>query len=705
MKQILQDISNGDTLLVEAPAPVSVDKACLIRSCTSLVSTGTERMLVDFGRANLAQKALQQPHRVREVLDKVATDGLGPTVEAVRSRLDVPSPLGYSNVGVIVDAGNTSFTEGDRVVSNGPHAELVSVGQNLCAHIPDEVDDESAAFTVLGAIALQGIRLAQPTLGETVVVTGLGVVGLLTVQLLRAQGCRVLGIDLDASRCELARSFGAQTVDLSQGEDPLAAAQAISRGRGVDAVLITAVSKSNEPVHQAALMCRQRGRIVLVGVVGLELSREDFFKKELTFQVSCSYGAGRHDPQYVEKGNDYPVGFVRWTAQRNFEAVLDMMATGALDVKPLLTHRFPIDDASRAYELLDDPAALGILLEYPESGQALGTRSVDLSAPPSYTPQDVVCAVVGGGQYASRVLIPALAAAGARLDTLVTRGGVSAVHQGKKHGFASASSDVEAALASDAVNTVVIATRHNLHAQQVVAALQAGKQVFVEKPLALNHHELEAIDTAWQGQQGNSRLMVGYNRRFSPLTQAMKARLDKIIGPKTYILTMNAGAIPAGHWTQDLEQGGGRIVGEACHYIDLLRYLVGAPIAGFTASRIGAAPGVEVADDKATITLTFEEGSMGTIHYFANGHKAFPKERIEAFGGDAVMQLDNFRQLRGFGAKGFRNQRLLQQDKGNKACAAAFVESIRSAAPAPIPYEEILEVARVSIEIAEQLRR
>ena len=264
MKQILQDISNGDTLLVEAPAPVSVDKACLIRSCTSLVSTGTERMLVDFGRANLAQKALQQPHRVREVLDKVATDGLGPTVEAVRSRLDVPSPLGYSNVGVIVDAGNTSFTEGDRVVSNGPHAELVSVGQNLCAHIPDEVDDESAAFTVLGAIALQGIRLAQPTLGETVVVTGLGVVGLLTVQLLRAQGCRVLGIDLDASRCELARSFGAQTVDLSQGEDPLAAAQAISRGRGVDAVLITAVSKSNEPVHQAALMCRQRGRIVAV---------------------------------------------------------------------------------------------------------------------------------------------------------------------------------------------------------------------------------------------------------------------------------------------------------------------------------------------------------------------------------------------------------------------------------------------------------
>jgi predicted dehydrogenase/threonine dehydrogenase-like Zn-dependent dehydrogenase len=704
VKQIFQDLKSGETRIEEVLCAHGTTGQMLIRTATSLVSVGTERMLVDFGKANLVEKALQQPDKVRQAVDKVRTDGLAPTVEAIRSKLDQPMPLGYSNVGVVVDNGGTSFAVGDRVVSNGHHAEVVRVPKNLCARIPDAVDDESAAFTVLGSIALQGIRLAQPTLGEAVVVTGLGLIGLLTVQLLRAQGCRVLGIDFDSGKCELARSFGAEVVDLSRGEDPLSVAQAFSRGRGVDAVLITASSKSNEPVHQAATMCRQRGRIVLVGVVGLQLSRADFYEKELSFQVSCSYGPGRYDSEYEDKGNDYPVGFVRWTEQRNFEAVLDMMASGALDVKPLINHRFTIDDAPRAYQLLDEPGTLGILIDYPDSGQALATRTIELGAPVAYAPQDVVCSFVGGGNYASRVLMPAFTEAGARLDTLVTSGGVSAVHQGKKHGFAKASTDLDATLADGAVNTVVIATGHNLHAQQVVAAVSSGKQVFVEKPLALTLDELVDIDTAWQAQDGKSRLMVGYNRRFSSLTVTMKGLLDKVTGPKTFILTMNAGHIPADHWTQDRELGGGRIIGEACHYIDLLRFLVGAPISGFTASSLGAAPGVDISEDKASITLTFEDGSLGTIHYFANGGKAFPKERIEAFGGDGVLQLDNFKRLKGYGWKGFRSQRLLNQDKGQKACVAAFVDSVRSGGPTPIPYEEIMEVARVSIEVAEALR-
>jgi predicted dehydrogenase/NADPH:quinone reductase-like Zn-dependent oxidoreductase len=580
----------------------------------------------------------------------------------------------------------------------------VRVPKNLCALIPDNVDDESAACTVLGAIALQGTRLAQPTLGEVMVVTGLGLVGLLTVQLLRAQGCRVLGIDLDSDKCELARSFGASVVDLSKGEDPVAVAQILSRGRGVDGVIITASTKSNEPVHQAAKMCRQRGRIVLVGVVGLELSRADFYEKELTFQVSCSYGPGRYDSEYEGKGHDYPVGFVRWTQQRNSEAVLDMMASGALDVKPLITHRFSIDEAPEAYKLLDAPGTLGIVIDYPNSADALAVKTVSLTAPIAYKPKEVVCSFVGGGNYASRVLIPAFSDAGASLHTLVTSGGVSAVHQGKKHGFAKASTDLEATLVDETVNTVVIATQHKLHAQQIIAGLNAGKQVFVEKPFALTLDELESIDSAWQVGQGKSRLMVGYNRRFSPLTVTMKALLNKVAGPKTFILTMNAGDIPADHWTQDREMGGGRIIGEACHYIDLLRFLVGAPISGFTAASLGAASGVGITEDKASITLTFEDGSMGTIHYFANGGKAFPKERIEAFGGDGVLQLDNFKRLQGFGWKGFKSQRLLNQDKGQKACAAAFVESVRLGLPAPIPYEEIIEVARVSIEVAQTLR-
>ena len=705
MKAILSDLNNGEISVTELPSPSPQLGKVLIATGNTLISAGTERMLIEFGRGSLLSKVRRHPEKFKMVLEKIKTDGLAPTLEAVRSKLDHPLPLGYCNVGRVLEAPGTSFEAGDRVVSNGYHAQVVRIPKNLCARVPDCVDDESAAFTVLGAIALQGIRLVAPTVGETVVVTGLGLIGLLAVQLLRANGCRVLGIDFDTAKCDLARKFGAETVDLSRGEDPIAKATEFSRGRGVDGVVITASTKSNEPVSQAATMCRKRGRIVLVGVVGLELSRDDFFEKELTFQVSCSYGPGRYDDNYEQKGNDYPVGFVRWTEQRNFEAVLDLMASGSLNVKPLITHRYDIDDALEAFEKLNDKTALGILLNYPQERESrLVSSVVELRKAGAYHGSESVVGCVGAGNYASRVLIPAFKVAGARMDTVVTSGGVSAVHHGGKNGFVTAATDVSAVYDNSSINTVVIATQHNQHAGQVCDALSAGKHVFVEKPLALSIEEVDAVREAYDKQGGKCQVMVGYNRRFAPHVKRMKALLEPISGPKVFLMTMNAGAIPSDHWTQDPKVGGGRIVGEACHYIDLMRYLSGSKIKSFNATAIGGTDDATIKEDKASVTLTFEDGSFGTIHYLANGGKAFPKERIEVFANDAVLQLDNFRKIEGFGWKGFKKERLLRQDKGQSACTKAFVDAIKSGDPAPIPFDEIIEVAQVSIEVASSLR-
>lgn len=705
MKQILQNMANGETQLVEVPCPQNMNGHLLISTTKSLVSVGTERMLIDFGKSGWVQKARSQPDKVKMVFDKLKTDGLVPTIDTVRSKLDQPLPLGYCNVGIVQDNGGTAFEKGCRVVSNGNHAEIVCVPKNLCAKIPENVCDESAAFTVLAAIAMQGVRIANPTIGESVVVTGLGLIGLITVQLLKANGCRVLGVDFDSSRCALARSFGAETVDLSIGEEPIAKAHSFSRGQGVDAVIISASTKSNDPVSNGANMCRKRGRIVLVGVAGLEIARSDFYEKEISFQVSCSYGPGRYDTEYEDKGNDYPIGFVRWTEQRNFEAVLDLISSGALNLKPLISHRFEIDDAVDAYKCMDDPASLGILLNYStNTNELLANKLVSIRVPDSYNPQDVVCGFIGGGNYASRVLIPAFKQAGAKLDTLLTSGGISAVHHGKKNDFSNASTDLSQLLANGPVNTVVIATQHNLHAEQVIEAINAGKNVFVEKPLALNHAELDSIETAYNKRGGKCRVMVGYNRRFAPHVIKMKKLLTNISVPKVLIMTMSAGAIPSGHWTQDPLIGGGRIIGEACHYIDLMRFLVGSKITGFKVSSMGKADGLEITEDKAAITLTFKDGSFGTINYLANGGKAFPKERIEVFANDGVLQLDNFRKLIGYDWKGFRKDKLMIQDKGQSNCSKAFVRAIKSGSPSPIDFSEIMEVARISIDIAAALR-
>lgn len=703
MLQLLQNLASGETLIADVPAPQVARGTLLIATRASLVSAGTERMLVDFGRASWIDKARQQPEKVKQVLDKVRTDGLFPTLDAVRSKLDQPLALGYCNVGVVLEVGTgvEGFSVGDRVVSNGPHAEIVRVGQNLCARVPDVVSDETAAFTVLAAIGLQGIRLAAPTLGECFVVTGLGLIGLLTVQLLRAHGCRVMGIDLDAGKLALAKRFGAEVCDLGRGEDPVARGLAFSGGRGVDGVIVTASTQSSEPIAQAARMSRKRGRIVLVGVTGLELNRADFYEKELTFQVSCSYGPGRYDPAYEQQGNDYPLGFVRWTEQRNFEAVLTMLADGKLDVTPLISHRFAMHEAARAYDILvNDRTALGIVLQYVGAPDGEALRRVALGASlPIARNGKAAFAVIGAGNYGSRMLIPALKHAGAHLDTIVSSAGVSSWHHGKKNGFAFASTDADADVFGNArIGAVVIATRHDTHADYVVQALAAGKHVFVEKPLALTHEELERIERAALNAPGQL-LMVGFNRRFAPQVRQIKALLASTPEPKALVMTVNAGAIPAGHWTQDPKVGGGRILGEGCHFIDLLRFLADSPIESFD---VAALPGVT--RDSATISLRFADGSIGTVHYLANGNKRFPKERLEVFVAERVLQLDNFRRLIGFGWPGFGKMNLWRQDKGQSACVQAFVDAVRQGGAAPIPLEELLEVGRVSIDVANALR-
>ncbi len=705
MKQILQNLGTGETLLAEVPCPRRGRGQVLCQTSRTLVSLGTEKMLIDFGKSGWISKARSQPDKVKQVLQKIRTDGLKTTVETVRAKLDTPISLGYCHVGHVREADpNSGFAVGERVVSNGPHAEFVVVPENLMARVPDNVSDEQAAFVVVGAIGLQGIRLMQPTLGERIVVSGLGLIGLLTVQMLQAQGCQVLGIDFDPRKLELARSWGAETVDLSAGQDPVAIADHWTRGQGVDGVLITASTKSNELIHQAATMCRKRGRIVLVGVIGLHLQRADFYEKELSFQVSCSYGPGRYETNYEQKGLDYPIGFVRWTEQRNFEAVLDLLAQDKLVTQPLVSHRFPFEDALQGYEAIHDPGALGILLEYsPAADQSSQqpSRSVGFSSnrlKPGAGATGV--AFVGAGGFTTRMLLPLLPREGIVRKAIVSSQGVSSAHAARKFGFQEASTDYQAVLDDSKVDAVFIATPHHTHAKMVCDALDANKHVFVEKPLALDMPQLQAIRNAMQ-QRPDCCLMVGFNRRFSPHTVQLKQWLAASPGSKAVMITVNAGAIPADHWTQDPEVGGGRILGEGCHFIDLARFLVAAPVTSFSAQPMMGGDGR--LGDCVAIQLGFQDGSLATIHYLANGSKDFPKERIEVFAAGRVLICDNFRSSREIGGR--RKFKTRGQDKGHAAELKAFLQAIQSGGSWPIAGEELLEVAQVTIDVNTQVQQ
>ncbi len=714
MKQLIHNLKTGLISVGEVAVPPVQPGHLLIRTTFSLISAGTERMMVDFGRAGYLAKARQQPEKVRQVLDKIRTDGLVPTFQSVAAKLDQPVPMGYCNVGQVLAVGEgvEGFSVGDRVASNGHHAEVVMAPKNLAARIPDEVANDQAAFTVLGAISLQGVRLVQPTLGETIAVFGLGLIGLLGVQILKAHGARVIGFDFDAGRVALARSFGAQAENLSQETDPVAAALAATRGMGVDGVLVTAATKSDELMHQAAQMCRRRGRIVLTGVTGMNLQRSDFYEKELSFQVSCSYGPGRYDPAYEEQGHDYPAGYVRWTEQRNFEAVLDLMRDGRLATAPLVSRRVSFAEAETAYDLLDDKTVIGVLLRYPQmrdndARQRL-LAPVVCHRPPRREAESVVCGVIGAGGFAMRTIFPALVKTGARLKWVATSKGFSGAIAAGKFGIEQSTTESRRVIDDPEVNAVVIATRHGTHADLVARALDAGKSVFVEKPLCLTVEELARVEQAHDraGRASASRpiLMVGYNRRFAPLVQALRRQLAGRRQPLAMIYTCNAGAIPADHWTQDPTDGGGRILGEACHFVDLIHFLADeSPIEHVTALRHGL-DGTANCNDTVAISLRMADGSLGQVNYFANGAKSLAKERLEVFSEGCVLRIDNFRRLEGFGCLS-RAKRGWFQDKGHNAGFHAFVKAVRTGAESPIPFESLVNTTKAMLIVADAVQR
>ena len=712
MHQLLQNLKDGETSIIEAPTPVLNDDSVIIETSVSLVSMGTEKMLVNFGKSSYLNKALQQPEKVKMVFNKVKTDGLLPTIEAVNAKLNQPIPLGYSNVGIVKEIGKnvSGVNIGQRVISNGPHADIVRVNKNLISLIPDNVDDETAVFTVIASIGLQGLRLAKPTLGEKFVVFGVGLIGLITVQLLKANGCQVLAIDLDSKKLEIAEKFGAKICDLSKNIDPIKSALNFSNGIGVDGIIITTSTDSNDPISQSAEMSRKQGRIILVGTAGLNLKRELFYEKELTFQVSCSYGPGRYDNDYEVLGQDYPIAYVRWTEKRNFESILEMMSDNLINLKPLISDNIKFEDAPKIYKNLAlDKSKLGIIINYnsKKSLNLKGIINIDNLDHKKVIKDRPTLGFIGAGNYGSRVLIPIFKRLNTNLDTIVTSGGINSSIQGKRHGFASASSNIESIISNKSIDTVVIATQHDTHAEYTEKLLLAGKNVFVEKPLAINNSELEKLKKVYleiSKENKIPQLMVGFNRRFAPHTMKMKKLISNISEPKSIIMTMNSGHIPSSHWTQNVKIGGGRIIGEACHYIDLMRFLVGKKITSFHAQKMGNNKSIGITEDKTFITLNFEDGSHGVIIYLANGSNKFPKERIEIFTAGKVLQLDNFIKLKGFGWKGFNKLNLWTQNKGQLNCINSFIDSIQSGKPA-IAIDELFEVAKVTIEIANSLRK
>lgn len=700
MKQIIQDLKSGDTLLEEIPVPLVRKGHILIKTKISLVSLGTEKMLVEFGKGNLISKARQQPEKVKQVLDKIKTEGLLPTLEAVFNKLDEPLPLGYCNVGEVVAVGDgvLNFKIGDFVASNGQHAEYVCVPVNLCARVPDNVSAEDASFTVIGSIGLQGIRLLKPTIGETIVVVGLGLIGLMTVQLLVANGCNVIGFDFDEEKVNLAKKFGAKAFN-SSNTGVIKTVEGLTNGHGADGVIITASTKSNDVISQAAQMSRKRGRIVLIGVIGLDIQRADFYKKELSFQVSCSYGPGRYDDDYEQRGVDYPLAYVRWTEQRNFETVLNAISSGLVDVKPLITELVPLNEYLKIYNNLGGKSIASLLVYNSESktnDNTVKVKSFQTSASSGNL------GIIGAGNFTKMTVMPSLKGSGAHYKYICSNGGLTAKSIANKYGFEYSTTDYKKILSDKDVDCVLITTRHNLHASMTIECLEAGKNVFVEKPLALDNNELLGIIKAYEKSHKPISLTVGFNRRFSPFSIKAKSLLGgNSTSPLNMIATMNAGFIPADVWVQDMKVGGGRIIGEACHFVDLMIYLSGSLVKSVVMSAMGENPMENT--DNAIITLKFENGSQGVINYFSNGSKSYPKERIEIYSQGRTLVIDNFRKIEGFGFTGF-SSKSSKLDKGHKNQFHQLVQQVKSGGAPMIPIQELINSTKTTFAALESLK-
>lgn len=721
MKQLLQNIKNGKAAVVEVPVPTPRDGTALVKVAASLVSAGTERMVVEFAEKSLVGKARSRPDLVKQLLDKARREGPLPTIQAAFNRLDQPMALGYSSAGTIAALGRNmqGFKVGQRVACAGGgyavHAEYNIVPRNLLTPLPKKVDFESAAFTTLGAIALHGFRLAGPQIGENVAVIGLGLLGLLTIQIASAAGCTVLGIDLDPKRITLASSLGLEAVARKNAES---SAQAFTANRGFDAVIICADTSSNDPVELAGAIARDRACVVATGAVGLNIPRKIYYEKEISFINSRSYGPGRYDSNYEENGYDYPIGYIRWTEGRNFQSVLDLMAGGKLKVIPLITHRFPIEKGAQAYEVITGKKKepfLGVLLTYPDIDKKPGETKVQFPAVVSRPSSVVKLGVLGAGLYANATLLPVIKKdKDYELIGIASAGGLHAQHSGGKFGFKYAASSDDEIIHDPQINTVAILTRHDLHADLAVKALKAGKHVFVEKPLAIDSESLNKIVkqlTADDRSQTTKRsqpsmvhglLTVGFNRRFSPLAQSLKSRLSGLQEPKYLHYRVNAGYIPLNHWAQDEKIGGGRIIGEACHFIDFITFLVGAVPVSVTAHSLPDAG--RYREDNVSMTFTFPDGSIGVVDYLANGDKSFPKERVEVFSEGLVAVLDDYRRLEIIRDGKRAEEKLTSQDKGWKDEMRAFAKAIRGGGEPPIPYEQLIGVTKSTFAAAESIK-
>ena len=725
MKQVIQHIKTGKTNLVDVPVPNLLPGNLLVRTTNSLVSAGTERMVVDFARKNLLQKARSRPEQVKKVLDKARREGVLSSWEAVSNRLDQPIALGYSCSGTVIDFGSDihDFHPEDRVACAGGgyacHSEVVCVPENLVVKLPDAVGFESAAFTTLGAIALQGIRLTEAKLGEKVAIIGLGLLGQLAVQILKAAGCMVTGMDLQPERAKLALQLGIDAVATEVDEFENLCMQS-SSGYGVDAVLITAATQSNQPVEVAGQIARKKGIVVAVGAIGMNIPRKVYYQKELDFRISTSYGPGRYDPEYEEKGHDYPYAYVRWTEHRNMQAFVQLLVEEKVNTQPLVTHRFPIDDAPKAYDLIAGETSehsLGIILTY--SGTSDLERSVSLRQTNIASLQKmqtlvsfvklqrIGLGVIGAGGYANGELLPALKRI-KKIDLIgiSSAGGLSARASGDRFGFSYCTTDTQRLLSDSSIDLVAILTRHHLHAQQVVTALQAGKHVFVEKPLCLTLDELQEIIAVYQAiQDSNSSgssefsfpyLMVGFNRRFAPFVTILKQHLIQIQEPLMIYYRINAGFIPSDHWTQDPKEGGGRLLGEGCHFVDILIHLAGCKVRQVTTYSLDDSG--QYCQDNLTIVLEFINGSVGVISYVANGNPSFGKEYLEVFGGGLAAQMEDYRVLNIYhGRKRIKQSAKLRQDKGRRVEWQALVDYFTDNGPVPMIFEDIVHSTVVTL--------
>ncbi|MFZ2955971.1 MAG: bi-domain-containing oxidoreductase [Candidatus Ozemobacteraceae bacterium] len=706
MKQVIQNFKSGELFVDEVPAPVVATGMVLVENQFSLISAGTERSTVSVGQASLFGKAKLRPDLVKQVIQNIRKEGLLATISKVRTKLDSLKALGYSTAGTVLSSLDTNgtFKPGDRVACAGQdyasHAEIVAIPQNLVARIPDNVSYEEASFTTLGAIALQGVRQALPTIGETVCVIGLGLLGQLTCQLLQANGCRVFGIDIAQSMVDLAAKTGAATAFKSGSENMQSAISHFTNGQGFDAVIITAAAPTNEPIELAAEILRRKGRVIIVGAVKMDVPRDPhFYRKELELRMSCSYGPGRYDPEYEEKGHDYPFGYVRWTEQRNMEAFLQLVAQGRLNLKPLITHTFAIDDAEKAYDIvlgkMKEPF-LGILLHYPERA-AKFAPSITLNTHAGAVTKEIAISFLGAGSFAQSYLLPHVKAHGT-LQTVLTRTGINARSVADKFGFKIATTNPDELFADGKTTTVFIATHHDTHAEYATRAIKAGFNVFVEKPLALTPDQLTALTTAYAEKP--VRLMVGFNRRFSQLSVLAKKEFTGAGEPLVMNFRVNAGFIPPEHWTQT-DRGGGRILGEVCHFIDLMQFFTDSAPVRVYAECVGANNRKIKNDDNLLITLRFADGSIGNIAYFANGDKAMPKERLEISGAGKIVVIDDFK-----GGEVYKNnasEKLRASGKGHKEEVEAFLKAVKSGLPSPIDFQSMCLTTITTFRILDSL--